>query len=149
MSSLGAPVWIGLLYDDGREVQAKEYRRVQAFMERKTNGEGDIVTNFGSTLVFPTAETAWGAITYFGLYAKEDDEHPLVMGSLNGSLNVGMGDTAQIETLTADRNATDNIMATAQAVREVDTTMNNDQREQLRGKAARARQALRVLEDDE
>lgn len=63
-----AEVLVGLLTDQGIEVDAREYARVPSQMRR--NGQFSMCVN---PVTFPTATSNWGRITTIGIYTTHGE----------------------------------------------------------------------------
>lgn len=152
-------LWLGLLKEvalgDGvpqqgfQEVRAPDYKRVLVELQ-------DGIST--GPAQFAAAASEWGWVTHFGVYLEEDAAEPVITGELTNSVHVGNGDTAQLGSLSADEEAMGMLDTALKGKRaltqwkppaDVDTNLNETQRTTLLSKAAKARHALGLLEDDE
>lgn len=76
------PFWVGLLLQDGREVQAPEYDRQMVEIDMR----GSSVST-----KFPTAARDWGVVTHVALYDSPDASTPMLTFPTNVATNVTTG----------------------------------------------------------
>lgn len=76
------PFWVGLLLQDGREVQAPEYDRQMVEIDMR----GSSVST-----KFPTSARDWGVVTHIALYDSPDASAPMLTFPTNVATNVTAG----------------------------------------------------------
>lgn len=83
-------VWVGLLRDDGREVQASEYDRQSVEID---------ISGTTSTVNFPQAVSDWGLITHMAIYEAPDASMPLLTFPTTNSARVTSGTTMSLSNI--------------------------------------------------
>jgi hypothetical protein len=129
-------VWVGLLRDDGREVQASEYDRQSVEID---------VTGTTSKVNFPQACSDWGLITHIAIYEFPDSASPLFTSPTTNSAHVTSGTTMSLSNIVIQTTPTGLAPTKRLHLPMEDLSVKGTDKESLKEKMEEARLRLKGL----
>jgi len=127
-------VWVGLLRDDGREVQAPEYDRQSVEID---------ISGTSLTLKFPMAQCDWGIISHMALYEAPDASMPLLTFPTANSANVTSGSQMHLSGISIQTTPVGLVPSKRLHLPIEDLTVKPTDKESLKGKMEEARLRLK------